>query len=115
MIRANYAEQEGGCKAWQVRALGRQGLCAMQAARVALRVTGGFGAGMRIEPVLGTKRWTTGFADRGKTWSKAVETPLHGHPAHLLCLRDGTLVSVYYITRDGITGVEATRWKWPRL
>ena len=28
-------------------------------------------------------------------------------------LADGTLVSVYYLTRDGITGVEATRWKAP--
>jgi hypothetical protein len=28
-------------------------------------------------------------------------------------LADGTLVTVHYITRDGITGVEATRWKNP--
>lgn len=127
---------------------------------------------MRTEPALGTKMWTARSSDRGLTWSKAVETPLHGHPAHLLRLRDGTLlctygfrdepigiraafsrdhgrtwreddivslradgsggggnngyplstelqdgtlVSVYYLTRDGITGIEATRWKrpWP--
>lgn len=126
---------------------------------------------MRTEPALGTKMWTAHSSDRGKTWSPAVETPLHGHPAHLLRLRDGTLLctygfrddpigiraafshdhgrtwpvneivslradgsgrpgdngypisteladgtllSVYYLTRDGITGVEATRWKTPR-
>ena len=28
-------------------------------------------------------------------------------------LSDGSLVTVYYITRDGITGVEATRWQIP--
>lgn len=123
---------------------------------------------MRTEPMLGSKMWTTRSSDRGKTWSKPVESPLHGHPAHLLRLRDGTLlctyghrdspigiraafshdhgrtwpeneivalradgshidsgypisteladgtlVSVYYLTRDGITGVEATRWPNP--
>ena len=125
---------------------------------------------MRTEPALGSKMWTARSPDRGKTWSRAVETPLHGHPAHLLTLRDGTLlctygfrdepigiraalsrdhgrtwlekdivslradgsgrpgdngypltadlgdgtlVSVYYITRDGVTGVEATRWRNP--
>lgn len=125
---------------------------------------------MRTEPALGTKMWTARSSDRGRTWSKAVETPLHGHPPHLLRLRDGTLlctygfrdppigiraalsrdhgrtwlekdivslradgsgrpgdngypltvelpdgtlVSVYYLTRDGITGVEATRWPNP--
>lgn len=125
---------------------------------------------MRTEPALGTKMWTTHSTDRGKTWSKATETTLHGHPPHLLTLRDGTMlctygfrddpigiraalsrdngrtwleedivslradgtgrpgdngyplsaelpdgsfVSVYYITRGGITGVEATRWEHP--
>ena len=125
---------------------------------------------MRTEPALGTKMWTAHSTDRGKTWSKATETSLHGHPPHLLTLHDGTmlctygyrdepigiraalsrdhgrtwleedivslradgsgrpgdngyplsaelpdgsLVSVYYITRDGITGVEATRWENP--
>jgi hypothetical protein len=127
---------------------------------------------MRTEPALGTRMWTTRSSDHGKTWAKPVETPLHGHPAHLLTLHDGTLlctygfrdqpigiraafshdhgrtwpeneivslrtdgsgrpgdngypisteradgtlVSVYYLTRDGITGVEATRWQRPRL
>ncbi len=125
---------------------------------------------MRTEPALGTNMWTAHSTDRGKSWSKAIETPLHGHPPHLLTLSDGTLlctygfrdepigiraalsrdhgrtwlekdivslradgsgrpgdngypisaelpdgslVSVYYITRDGITGVEATRWQNP--
>lgn len=125
---------------------------------------------MRTEPALGTKMWTAHSTDRGKTWSKAVETNLHGHPPHLLTLsdgnmlcaygfrdepigiraalsrdngrtwleedivslrsdgsgrpsdngypltvelEDGSLVSVYYITRDGITGIEATRWENP--
>ncbi len=125
---------------------------------------------MRTEPALGSKMWLTRSADRGKTWTKPLETPLHGHPAHLLRWRDGTLlctygfrdepigiraalsrdhgvtwrekdivslrhdgsgrpgdngyplsaelpdgtlVSVYYLTRDGVTGVEATRWKNP--
>jgi hypothetical protein len=123
---------------------------------------------MRTEPSLGSKMWSTRSADRGRTWTKPVETPLLGHPAHLLRLRDGTLlctyghrdapigiraafshdhgrtwpedeivalradgatvdsgypisteladgtlVSVYYLTRDGITGVEATRWLRP--
>ncbi len=125
---------------------------------------------MRTEPALGTKMWTTRSADQGRNWSTPTETPLHGHPPHLLRLQDGsllctygfrdppigiraalsrdhgrtwqeedivslrsdgsgrpgdngyplsvelsdgTLVSVYYITRDGITGVEATRWQNP--
>lgn len=125
---------------------------------------------MRTEPALGSRMWSAHSTDRGRTWSKAVETPLHGHPAHLLTLRDGTmlctygfrdppigiraalsrdhgrtwrekdivslradgsgrggdngypistelpdgtLVSVYYLTRDGITGIECTRWPNP--
>ena len=137
---------------------------------IARAANGDLVAMMRTEPALGSKMWTARSADRGKTWSQASETPLHGHPPHLLTLRDGTLlctygfrdepigiraalsrdhgrtwreqdivslradgsgrpgdngyplsveladgtlVSVYYITRDGITGVEATRWKNP--
>lgn len=137
---------------------------------IAQAANGDIVAMMRTEPALGTKMWMAYSKDRGKTWSKAVETPLHGHPPHLLTLRDGTmlctygfrddpigiraalsrdngrtwleedivslradgagrpgdngyplsteledgtLVSVYYITRDGITGVEATRWQNP--
>ncbi|MBI5692812.1 MAG: exo-alpha-sialidase [Verrucomicrobia bacterium] len=125
---------------------------------------------MRTEPALGTKMWTTRSSDRGRTWSRAEETPLHGHPPHLLRLRDGTLlctygfrdppigiraalsrdhgrtwreqdivslradgggrpgdngyplttelpdgtlVTAYYLTREGITGVEVTRWRNP--
>jgi hypothetical protein len=137
---------------------------------IARAANGDIVAMMRTEPSLGTKMWTAHSTDRGKTWSKANETTLHGHPPHLLILRDGTmlctygfrddpigiraalsrdngrtwlekdivslradgsgrpgdngyplsaelpdgsLVSVYYITRDGITGVEATRWQNP--
>jgi len=137
---------------------------------IARAANGDIVAMMRTEPALGTKMWTTHSTDRGKTWSKATETTLHGHPPHLLTLRDGTmlctygfrdqpigiraalsrdngrtwleedivslrsdgsgrpgdngyplsvempdgtLVSVYYITRDGITGIEATRWENP--
>ena len=125
---------------------------------------------MRIEPPMGTNLWVARSSDRGKTWSKAEETPLRGFPAHLLRLRDGrllctyghreapigiraaisrddgrtwlkedivtlrsdgsgppsdngypltaqmsdgTLVTVHYLTREGITGVEATRWTDP--
>jgi hypothetical protein len=125
---------------------------------------------MRTEPALGSKMWTARSSDHGKTWTQPLETPLHGHPPHLLTLRDGTLlctygfrdepigvraaisrdhgrtwreedivslrtdgsgrpgdngypitaeqpdgtlVTVYYLTRDGITGVEATRWRSP--
>ncbi len=125
---------------------------------------------MRTEPALGSKMWTAHSSDQGKTWSKAVETHLQGHPPHLITLdngsmlctygfrdkpigiraalsrdygrtwleedivslradgsgrpgdngypltvemEDGSLLSVYYITRDGITGIEATRWENP--
>jgi len=125
---------------------------------------------MRIEPPMGTNLWVARSSDRGKTWSKAEETPLRGFPAHLLRLRDGrllctyghreapigiraaisrddgrtwlekdivtlrsdgsgppsdngypltaqlsdgTLVTVHYLTREGITGIEATRWTDP--
>lgn len=137
---------------------------------IAEAANGDIVAMMRTEPALGSKIWTAHSTDRGKSWSKATETTLHGHPPHLLTLRDGTmlctygyrdepigiraaisrdngrtwleedivslrtdgsgrpgdngyplstelpdgsLVSVYYITRDGVTGVEATRWENP--
>lgn len=137
---------------------------------IARAANGDVVAMMRTEPAMGTKMWTARSSDAGKTWSRAVETPLHGHPPHLLTLRDGTLlctygfrdepigiraalsrdhgrtwherdivalradgsgrpgdngyplttelpdgtlVSVYYLTRDGVTGVEATRWRNP--
>ena len=137
---------------------------------IARAANGDIVAMMRTEPALGTKMWMAHSTNRGKSWSKAIETTLHGHPPHLLTLRDGTmlctygfrdepigiraalsrdhgrtwlekdivslradgsgrpgdngypisaelpdgsLVSVYYITRDGITGVEATRWQNP--
>jgi len=137
---------------------------------IAEAANGDIVAMMRTEPALGTKMWTTHSTDRGETWSKAVETTLHGHPPHLLTLSDGnmlctygfrdepigiraalsrdngrtwleediislrsdgsgrpgdngypltvelddgSLVSVFYITRDGITGIEATRWENP--
>ena len=124
---------------------------------------------MRTEPALGTRMWVCRSSDLGKTWSKPEQTPLHGHPAHLLRLRDGrllctygirdqpigiraclsrddgrtwraedivtlrtgadfkpdsgypvtmewddgTLVSMYYLTRGDRTGIEVTRWKAP--
>lgn len=124
---------------------------------------------MRTEPAYGTRMWVCRSSDLGKTWSKPVQTPLHGHPAHLLRLRDGrllctygirdqpigiraclsrddgrtwraedivtlrtgadfkpdsgypvtlqaddgTLVSMYYLTRGDATGIEVTRWKNP--
>jgi hypothetical protein len=137
---------------------------------IARTADGDIVAVMRTEPALGSKMWTTRSTDRGRTWSKPLETTLHGHPPHLLTLRDGTLlctygfrddpigiraalsrdhgrtwretdivslrsdgsgrpgdngypltaetadgtfVTVYYLTRDGVTGVEATRWTNP--
>ena len=124
---------------------------------------------MRTEPAYGTRMWVCRSSDLGKTWSQPVQTPLHGHPAHLLRLRDGrllctygirdqpigiraclsrddgrtwraedivtlrtgadfkpdsgypvtlqtddgTLVSMYYLTRGDTTGIEVTRWKSP--
>lgn len=124
---------------------------------------------MRTEPALGTRMWVCRSSDLGKSWSKPEQTPLHGHPAHLLRLRsgrllctygirdqpigiraclsrddgrtwraedivtlrtgadfkpdsgypvtlewgDGTLVSMYYLTRGDATGIEVTRWKAP--
>lgn len=38
--------------------------------------------------------------DGGLTWTKPEETPLWGHPAHLLPLRDGRLLCVYGYRRD---------------
>jgi hypothetical protein len=125
---------------------------------------------MRSEPAPGSSMWVCRSSDRGKTWSKAVETPLHGHPAHLLLLQDGrllcsygmrdqpvgirvcisddhgrtwraedvrvlrtgadfnrdsgypitrqaddgTLLTVYYLTRGEKTSVELTRWRLPK-
>lgn len=137
---------------------------------IAQAANGDIVAMMRIEPPMGSRLWVARSPDRGKTWSKAEETPLRGFPAHLLRLRDGrllctygyreapigiraaisrdhgrtwreqdivslrsdgsgppsdngypqtaeladgTLVTVCYLTRDGITGVEATRWTAP--
>ena len=124
---------------------------------------------MRTEPALGTRMWVCRSTDLGKTWSRPEQTPLHGHPAHLLRLRDGrllctygirdqpigiraclsrddgrtwraedivtlrtgadfkpdsgypvtletddgTLATVYYLTRGDSTGIEVTRWKAP--
>ena len=61
---------------------------------------------MRTEPALGTKMWTAHSTNRGKTWSKAVETNLHGHPPHLLTLRDGTMLCTYGF-RDEPIGIRA--------
>lgn len=52
---------------------------------------------MRIEPPMGTNLWVARSSDHGKTWSKA----------------DGALVTVHYLTRESLTGVEATRWAHP--
>lgn len=59
---------------------------------------------MRTEPVPGSHMWVCRSADRGKTWSKAVQTPLHGHPAHLLLLQDGRMLCSYGL-RDSPVGI----------
>jgi hypothetical protein len=59
---------------------------------------------MRTEPVPGSHMWVCRSADRGKTWSKAVKTPLQGHPAHLLLLQDGRLLCSYGL-RDSPIGI----------
>jgi hypothetical protein len=59
---------------------------------------------MRSEPALGSYMWVCRSADRGKTWSKASPTPLHGHPAHLLLLQDGRLLCSYGL-RDNPVGI----------
>lgn len=61
---------------------------------------------MRTEPARGTRMWVSRSSDRGKTWSKPEITPLHGHPAHLLRLRDGRLLCTYGI-RDEPIGIRA--------
>lgn len=61
---------------------------------------------MRSEPALGTNMWVSRSSDRGKTWSKAKETPLHGHPAHLLRLQDGRILCSYGL-RDQPVGIRA--------
>ena len=67
---------------------------------------GGIVAMMRTEPAYGTKMWVCRSADLGKTWSKPEQTSLHGHPAHLLRLRDGRLLCTYGI-RDQPIGIRA--------
>ncbi|MDO8543110.1 MAG: sialidase family protein [Opitutaceae bacterium] len=71
---------------------------------IAQAANGNIVAMMRSEPALGTSMWVCHSADRGKTWSKAVETPLHGHPAHLLLLQDGRLLCSYGM-RDQPVGI----------
>jgi hypothetical protein len=61
---------------------------------------------MRTEPALGSKMWTAHSTDRGKSWSTATETTLHGHPPHLLTLRDGTMLCTYGF-RDEPIGIRA--------
>ena len=61
---------------------------------------------MRTEPAYGTCMWVGRSSDLGKTWSKPVQTPLHGHPAHLLRLRDGRLLCTYGV-RDQPIGIRA--------
>jgi Neuraminidase (sialidase) len=134
---------------------------------IAQAANGDIVAMMRTEPAYGTCMWVGRSRDLGKTWSKPVQTPLHGHPAHLLKLRDGrllctygvrdvpigiraclsrddgrtwraedivvvrtgadfqrdsgypvtiegadgTLITAYYLTREGKTGIELTRWR----
>jgi hypothetical protein len=57
---------------------------------------------MRTEPVNGAKMWVSRSADRGRTWSAAEETPLLGHPAHLLQLEDGRLLCSYGLREQPI-------------
>jgi Neuraminidase (sialidase) len=61
---------------------------------------------MRTEPAYGTRMWVCRSSDLGQTWSKPVQTPLLGHPAHLLRLRDGRLLCTYGI-RDEPIGIRA--------
>jgi Neuraminidase (sialidase) len=61
---------------------------------------------MRTEPAYGTCMWVCRSSDLGKTWSKPEQTPLHGHPAHLLRLRDGRLLCTYGV-RDQPIGIRA--------
>ncbi len=69
---------------------------------IAQAANGDIVAMMRSEPALGTRMWVSRSSDRGKTWSKAVETPLHGHPAHLLLLKDGRLLCSYGLRDDPV-------------
>lgn len=73
---------------------------------LAVASNGDIVAMMRSEPAYGTRMWVTRSSDRGKTWSTAVETPLHGHPAHLLKLKDGRLLCTYGV-RDVPIGIRA--------
>lgn len=73
---------------------------------IAVASNGDIVAMMRSEPAYGTRMWVSRSSDNGKTWSPAVETPLHGHPAHLLRLQDGRLLCTYGI-RDMPIGIRA--------
>jgi hypothetical protein len=59
---------------------------------------------MRTEPIPGSHMWVSRSSDRGRTWSPGEETPLHGHPAHLLLLQDGRLLCSYGL-RDQPIGI----------
>jgi hypothetical protein len=50
--------------------------------------------------------WQVVSDDGGETWSAPEMTPIWGHPAHLVCLGDGRLLSVYGHRRDPI-GIRA--------
>jgi hypothetical protein len=73
---------------------------------IARAANGDIVAMMRTEPAYGTCMWLCRSSDLGKTWSKPVPTPLHGHPAHLLKLRDGRLLCTYGV-RDPPIGIRA--------
>lgn len=73
---------------------------------IAAAANGDIVAMMRTEPALGTNLWMARSADRGRTWSPPTETPLQGHPAHLLRLHDGRLLCTYGF-RDEPIGIRA--------
>lgn len=73
----------------------------------AVAAAGDIVAMMRTEPALGSHLWAARSSDRGRTWSRAIKTPLQGHPAHLLRLRDGRLLCTYGF-RDAPSGIRAT-------
>lgn len=57
---------------------------------------------MRTEPIQGARMWVSRSTDRGVTWSPAEQTPLLGHPAHLLLLQDGRLLCSYGLREQPI-------------